>query len=83
MCSKTIEEFNLIKEALKTTILKPHGRSGGGSINEGMGYMTDLGPVFIKKNRQSKAKEMFEGEFASLEALYATKTVRVPRPIAV
>jgi protein-fructosamine 3-kinase/protein-ribulosamine 3-kinase len=83
MCSKTKEEISLIRDALKTTTLKPHGRSGGGSINEGRGYMTDLGPVFIKQNRNDKARQMFDGEFASLEALYATKTVRVPKPVAV
>lgn len=82
MSSKT-EEINLIKEALKTTTLKLHGRSGGGCINEGAGYMTDSGPIFIKRNRKSKAKQMFDGEFASLESLYATNTVRVPKPIAV
>uniref|UniRef100_A0A914DHF8 protein-ribulosamine 3-kinase n=1 Tax=Acrobeloides nanus TaxID=290746 RepID=A0A914DHF8_9BILA len=44
--------------------------------------MTDSGPVFIKRNRKEKARLMFDGEYASLEALYATKTIRVPKPVA-
>lgn len=77
------KDLNLIKEALKTKTLTSFGRAGGGCINEGTGYMTDSGPVFIKRNRKEKARLMFDGEYASLEALYATKTIRVPKPVAV
>lgn len=77
------KDQTLIKEALKTSKLIPFGRGGGGCINEGAGYETDNGPVFIKKNRKDKARLMFDGEYASLEAIYETKTVRVPKPVAV
>lgn len=34
-------------------------------------------------NTLLKAKRMFDGEFASLEAMYRTETIRVPKPIKV
>ncbi|RXG51171.1 hypothetical protein Avbf_06658 [Armadillidium vulgare] len=43
----------IIKEALKTSILKTTGRGGGGCINEGEIYHTDNGKVFIKQNSKS------------------------------
>lgn len=43
-----------IKEALKTKIFKPIGTSSGGCINEGEIFLTDDGPVFIKRNNSAE-----------------------------
>lgn len=39
-----------IKDLLGTEVLKKIGYTAGGCINEGEGYETDNGLVFIKKN---------------------------------
>lgn len=72
-----------IKQILKTSLFERTGRGGGGCINEGDGYKTDSGEVFLKRNAKPEAKIMFEGEMASLNAILKTGTVRVPKPIAV
>lgn len=46
-------------------------------------YETDNGLVFVKKNSSSEAYVMFVGELHSLQAIEATKTVRVPKPLLV
>ncbi|KAL3997674.1 Fructosamine kinase family protein [Acanthocheilonema viteae] len=61
-------------------------RSGfsGGCINRAKAYKTDkYGDIFVKFNDNEKAQEMFNGEFASLQALLDTNTIRVPKPIKV
>uniref|UniRef100_A0A914V9I0 protein-ribulosamine 3-kinase n=1 Tax=Plectus sambesii TaxID=2011161 RepID=A0A914V9I0_9BILA len=73
----------LLKESLGTSKLKSYGSGGGGSINRGLGYMTDKGPLFVKINAKREARRMFDGEFASLQALFDTHTIRVPKPIMV
>ncbi|XP_070249008.1 fructosamine-3-kinase [Myotis yumanensis] len=73
----------LLRSELRTATLRALGRSGGGCISEGHSYDTDAGPVFVKVNRRAQARQMFEGEVASLEALRSTGTVRAPRPIKV
>ncbi|WAR03814.1 KT3K-like protein [Mya arenaria] len=74
----------VVKEELGLSVLKGTGVSGGGCINQGTAYDTDkYGRVFIKVNSKSGARTMFEGEFASLEALAAPGIVRVPKPIKV
>ncbi|XP_054565557.1 fructosamine-3-kinase [Eptesicus fuscus] len=73
----------LLRSELRTATLRALGRSGGGCISEGHSYDTDAGPVFVKVNRRAQARQMFEGEEASLEALRSTGTVRAPRPIKV
>ncbi|KAF6727811.1 Ketosamine-3-kinase [Oryzias melastigma] len=72
-----------LKKELGTSILKPTGHSGGGCISEGQSYDTDTGRVFVKINHKSEAKLMFDGEMASLEAIFRTETVKVPKPIKV
>lgn len=42
-----------IKDLLGTQVLKKTGFTAGGCINEGEGYETDNGIVFIKKNSSS------------------------------
>ncbi|XP_050689717.1 ketosamine-3-kinase-like [Eriocheir sinensis] len=59
--------LSAIKEALGTTVLEGTGRGGGGCISEGEVYHTDTGKVFIKRNSKEKAREMFDGEYASLK----------------
>lgn len=72
-----------LKKELGTSILKPTGHSGGGCISEGQSYDTDSGRVFVKINHKSEAKRMFDGEMASLEAIFKTATVKVPKPVKV
>uniref|UniRef100_A0A8C6P5C5 protein-ribulosamine 3-kinase n=1 Tax=Nothobranchius furzeri TaxID=105023 RepID=A0A8C6P5C5_NOTFU len=72
-----------LKKELGTSVLKSTGHAGGGCISEGQSYETDTGRVFVKINRKSEAKRMFDGEMASLEAIFKTKTVKVPKPIKV
>lgn len=74
---------SVLKETLGTTTLKRTGQSGGGCINQGEAYITDNGTVFVKSNKKSKARLMFDGEFAGLKAIADTKTVVVPKPITV
>ncbi|KAM7069597.1 fructosamine-3-kinase isoform 7-T7 [Molossus nigricans] len=73
----------LLRAELRTTTLRAFGSPGGGCISEGRAYDTDSGPVFVKVNRRAQARQMFEGEVASLEALRSTGLLRAPRPIKV
>ncbi|CAJ1075191.1 Ketosamine-3-kinase [Xyrichtys novacula] len=72
-----------LKKELGTTMLKSTGHTGGGCISEGQSYETDNGRVFVKINHKSEAKQMFDGEMASLEAILKTETVKVPKPVKV
>ncbi|XP_029015974.1 ketosamine-3-kinase isoform X1 [Betta splendens] len=72
-----------LKKELGTTLLKSTGHSGGGCISEGQSYDTDTGRVFVKINHKSEAKQMFDGEMASLEAISKTETIKVPKPMKV
>ncbi|XP_036079784.1 fructosamine-3-kinase isoform X3 [Rousettus aegyptiacus] len=73
----------LLRAELRTSTLRAFGSPGAGGISEGRAYDTDAGPVFVKVNHRAQARQMFEGEAASLEALRSTGTVRAPRPIKV
>ncbi|XP_069916174.1 fructosamine-3-kinase isoform X2 [Oryctolagus cuniculus] len=74
----------LLRAELRTATLRAFGSpSAGGCISEGRAYDTDAGPVFVKVNRRTQARQMFEGEMASLEALRSTGLLRVPRPVKV
>ncbi|XP_027108237.1 protein-ribulosamine 3-kinase, chloroplastic-like isoform X3 [Coffea arabica] len=55
---------------------------GGGCINLASRYDTDAGSFFVKTNR-SIEPSMFEGEALGLNAMYETRTVRVPKPFKV
>ncbi|CAG0883444.1 unnamed protein product [Cyprideis torosa] len=79
---------SILDEACKILCVKslrPAGSSGGGCINDGQSYYLDDSnkKIFLKTNRKSGARRMFEGEMASLRALEKTQSVRVPAPIAV
>ncbi|KAK7789787.1 hypothetical protein R5R35_012337 [Gryllus longicercus] len=73
----------ILKNALHTNTLVPTGYHGGGCINDGEGYKTDQGVVFVKSNNKSEARRMFEGEYAGLKAIKDTNTIQVPNPIVV
>jgi fructosamine-3-kinase len=53
---------------------------GGGCINSGYALSKGQESVFVKVNRASQLA-MFEAEVAGLEAMAATKTIRVPQPL--
>lgn len=72
--------FDIIRSKLGTTRLETTGRGGGGCINDGEIYNTDDGKVFIKRNGKEGARLMFDGEYESLMAILATKTVAAPKP---
>ncbi|KAG9441667.1 hypothetical protein H6P81_017521 [Aristolochia fimbriata] len=55
---------------------------GGGCINLASRYDTDAGSFFVKTNR-SIGPSMFEGEALGLNAMYETKSIRVPKPYKV
>ncbi|KAL3829622.1 hypothetical protein ACJIZ3_018424 [Penstemon smallii] len=55
---------------------------GGGCINRANRYDTDAGSFFVKTNR-SIGVSMFEGEALGLDAMYETRSVRVPKPFKV
>ena len=65
---------NLLKSALNTAKLESYGRGGGGCINEGEGFLTDHGPVFVKKNRKSEVEKIARVFFIlqSIALLYRT-----------
>jgi len=73
----------VLKKELNTTTCKSLGFASGGCINEGQSYDTDHGKIFVKLNKSSEARKMFEGELVSLEAICQTNTLRVPKPIKV
>nr|XP_054749571.1 ketosamine-3-kinase-like [Lytechinus pictus]XP_054749572.1 ketosamine-3-kinase-like [Lytechinus pictus]XP_054768893.1 ketosamine-3-kinase-like [Lytechinus pictus] len=70
----------ILKDAVGATTIKSMGRAGGGCISDGQSYDTDKGKFFVKINEQSGARQMFDGEKASLDAILATETIKVPRP---
>ncbi|VDK70564.1 unnamed protein product [Litomosoides sigmodontis] len=54
----------------------------GGCISRAKAYKTDkYGNIFVKFNDNEKAREMFDGEFASLQTLLNTNIIRIPKPI--
>uniref|UniRef100_A0A0N5ANH0 protein-ribulosamine 3-kinase n=1 Tax=Syphacia muris TaxID=451379 RepID=A0A0N5ANH0_9BILA len=75
-------DTEVIKQKLGVKSLTPFGSSTGGCISSAHCYNTDkYGDVFIKYNSKNGAKLMFDGEFASLEAMNKTDTIHVPKPI--
>lgn len=59
------------------------GQVSGGCISQGEVFITDRGKLFVKRNPANFSRPMFEGEQASLAAIAATRTVRVPQPVVV
>ena len=76
-----MEKF--LKERLGYEDVRRSGKGGGGCISEGELYHTDQGKIFVKENSKPGSHKMFLGEFASLEKLLETGTIKVPRPIKV
>ncbi|KAJ7386944.1 fructosamine 3 kinase [Desmophyllum pertusum] len=76
-----LEEF--LKKELNTTKCQGLALASGGCISEGRSFDTDHGKIFVKVNAKSEARKMFEGECNSLDAIYLSNTVRVPKPIKV
>ncbi|KAK7474333.1 hypothetical protein BaRGS_00034381, partial [Batillaria attramentaria] len=75
------EEEDLLKRELETSTLRCLGQCEGGHVSDARTFLTDNGKVFAKINRNQQARQMFEGEAASLEALKALQVVKVPTPI--
>ena len=75
----------VVKDSLKTETLTPFGRGGGGCINEGRSFVKDdRSKIYVKYKADKKgARRMFEGEFASLDAIMRTGQIRVPEPMVV
>ncbi|XP_035380795.1 ketosamine-3-kinase isoform X1 [Electrophorus electricus] len=73
----------LLKRELGTAKLKATGHSGGGCISEGLSYDTDFGRVFAKINYKNQARQMFDGEKVSLDAILSTNAIKAPRPMKV
>ncbi|KAL3687598.1 hypothetical protein R1sor_013907 [Riccia sorocarpa] len=65
--------------ASKITRISP---VGGGCINTALRYDTDAQTFFVKTNRDV-GPAMFEAEAAGLHAMFATETIRVPKPFKV
>ncbi|KAL2629583.1 hypothetical protein R1flu_014269 [Riccia fluitans] len=65
--------------ASKITRISP---VGGGCINTALRYDTDAETFFVKTNRDV-GPAMFEAEAAGLQAMFATGTIRVPKPFKV
>ena len=73
-----------IKDKLGTKVWKKVTDEGGGCISKGVSYEIDGNQmIFVKQNNGDLARLMFDGEFESLKALKATKTVKTPKPLAV
>lgn len=73
----------LLKDALNIGTIKKTGESGGGCINQGKTFIADNRKIFVKFNSKEESKRMFNGEYAGLQAIAATKTIDVPLPIKV
>ncbi|KAI1707636.1 fructosamine kinase domain-containing protein [Ditylenchus destructor] len=71
----------ILKQKLGTTRFERTGCEADGCISKGRAYRTDNGIVFVKTNNKNGSDLMFQGEYASLQAIEATETVRVPHPI--
>ena len=59
------------------------GQGGEDCISQGELYHTDQGDIFVKENSKPGSDRMFRGEFASLETIQETGTIKVPKPIKV
>ncbi|MBV9962236.1 MAG: fructosamine kinase family protein [Parafilimonas sp.] len=52
----------------------------GGDVNQTFQLQTNIGSFFLKLNDGS-LKDMFEKEFAGLQLLHQTQTIKIPKPI--
>lgn len=77
--------FNFLSQQLSIHFNKPvHIQSKtqvfGGDINQTFQIQTNIGAFFLKLN-DGRLKDMFEKEFAGLQLLHQTKTIKIPQPI--
>lgn len=77
--------FNHISTQLSKYFNQPinitnHKQVFGGDINQTFQLQTNIGFLFLKINDGS-LKDMFEKEFAGLQLLYETQTIKIPKPI--
>lgn len=75
-----------IKERLptKTLIRNDNQLIGGGCISKCMSYtVDDEKSIFVKSNSSLDGLIMFEGEYESLRQIFATNTVKCPKPLIV
>jgi fructosamine-3-kinase len=77
--------WNQIAAKISETTGKPfevknHRSVGGGCINQGYAIADGQQTYFVKLNQASQI-EMFEAEALGLEQMFATHTIRVPKPI--
>jgi fructosamine-3-kinase len=70
-----------IAQVIKTPFeIEKNRPVSGGCINQGYSVMGKGGIYFVKINEASKIA-MFEAEALGLEQIFATRSIRVPRPI--
>ena len=72
-----------LKARLGYSFVRRTGQGGGGCISQGELYHTDQGDIYVKENSKPGSDRMFQGEFASLEKIQETGTIKVPKPIKV
>ncbi|WP_199250320.1 fructosamine kinase family protein [[Phormidium] sp. ETS-05] len=64
----------------ETITVNNHQSVGGGCINQGYRLNTNNGSYFVKLN-QTCLRDMFAAEALGLQQMWATHTIRVPKPI--
>lgn len=77
--------FNYIRQQLSVHLnqpveIKSEIQVFGGDINQTFQLETSIGSFFLKLNDIS-LKDMFEQEFAGLQLLHQTKTLKIPAPV--
>jgi len=70
----------LSKHFNQSVQIKSHQQVYGGDINKTYQLQTNIGSFFLKINNGS-LNDMFEKEFADLQLLYQTQTIKIPQPI--
>ncbi len=80
---------SLLKRHLGYASVRAVGGFMGGDTADSAVYVVqeteggDTTKMFVKRSSQRDARAMFDGEYASLEAMHNTGCVAVPKPIAV
>lgn len=60
--NEVLEKF--LKQELPTNQLEYTGHFGGGCINEGQSFKTDLGVLFVKTNKKDGVSNLMQNFFA-------------------
>ncbi|MFQ5936897.1 MAG: fructosamine kinase family protein, partial [Acidiferrobacterales bacterium] len=63
-------------------VLRQQQSVGGGCINSAATLESDAERYFVKLNQASQV-DMFEAEFAGLQEIARSRTIRVPAPVCV